>query len=878
MFGKENDQMNTLCAIKDNLFDDGCNINEMKQRQNSATSTTAQMTPNDKSFKGRCGSYSAHATPRRRKGRSITTSDDSIDATEDINLAGGQPKINEETANSSHYFKDIFGNRLSQYLSTLSFSTPFLSFSNDSILDSKSHEKQNCDSDVTSANSKNVKDNIKSSCVHDNESLLLKHATHSEIEPEKMCNISHENNCHAQRSTDTTGNFIPCDSIKLNDTSFPPKSVNLLRKRSTNTDSKTSKTSSPVKQPVRGKEKYTQTKPNQKSDLAKSITTTKHKKPASTNDNDRSTKIILDVEDNHVNNEKCNIKLSTAETSKQRQSKAFQSQSFESRSSIKRENNTNLSKCQKENRNENRPLLKNQVSENRNPEFKVSNASITQTEPHRDVSTEKRKRTQNKSNAIHTFGKAKHHVLSLSSRTENPILFENRSKQKENEQMVKGKPRYSSLSVIPNSLDNSLHSNSFAKPLEPSSSISNLKSRLLASDRISFTGAQQISSNSCVSIINQRLNNETSPPNVSKPFFMLTKTSENVLSYNNKTCPDPIHYLELSETTCSLPNTPFKKRLSEPLENNEKKNDQNNHQTSNLNINVTIKKNLASSPTIEKTSSTFFNRSKSSLNNQTSKTKGHPIWTVSKERSQSVQTLPITNGSEHLGHLPTTARRGLLHERLSQGRQSSLNPSSCYVDKEWKVRVWSELINFSFDCYGSVCVTANSNISAIQDAGFSAIQDSDTSFKNELPMPKDSPREEFHPLGFLGFKSLQNTPRGSGEISIASSSITNLSQFSQENVLVQFEHNCSPTISYTRDWNFQPKPKTRSESCCVLKRSEADTSQNASKIMKTNRQAKQFSAKRLNDILWYRFLSRLELRSFTLYANNSHVQIKILIC
>ena len=95
MFGKENDQMNPLCAIKDNLFDDGCNINEMKQRLNSATSTTAQMTPNDKSFKGRCGSYSAHATPRRRKGRSITTSDDCIDATDDINLADGQPKINE---------------------------------------------------------------------------------------------------------------------------------------------------------------------------------------------------------------------------------------------------------------------------------------------------------------------------------------------------------------------------------------------------------------------------------------------------------------------------------------------------------------------------------------------------------------------------------------------------------------------------------------------------------------------------------------------------------------------------------------------------------------------------------------------------------------
>ena len=176
--------------------------------------------------------------------------------------------------------------------------------------------------------------------------------------------------------------------------------------------------------------------------------------------------------------------------------------------------------------------------------------------------------------------------------------------------------------------------------------------------------------------------------------------------------------------------------------------------------------------------------------------------------------------------------------------------------QEWKVRVWSELINFSFDCYGSVCVNANSNISAIQDTGFLAIQDGDISFNNELP--KDSPREEFHPLGFLGFKSLQNTPRGSGEISIASSSITNLSQFSQENVLVQFEHNCSPTISYTRDWNFQPKPKTRSESCCVLKRSEADISQNASKIKKTNIQAKQFSAKRLNDILWYRFLSRLE--------------------
>ena len=686
MLGKENDQMNTLCGIKGNLFDDGCNINEMKQRLNSATSTTAQMTPNDKSFKGRCGSYSAHATPRRRKGISITKSDDSIDATEDIYLADGQPKINEETANSSHYFKDIFGNKLSRYLSTLSFSTPFLSFSNDSILDSKSHEKQNCDSDITSANSKNVKDNIKSSCVHDNESLLLKHAIHSEIEPEKMCNISHENNCHAQRTTDTTGNFIPCDSIKLNDTSYPPKSVNLLRKRSTNTDSKTSKylTSSPVKQPVRGKEKYTQTKPNQKSDLAKSITTTKHNKPASTNDNDRSTKITLDVVDNHVNNEKCNIKLSTAETSKQRQSKAFQSQSFESKSSIKRENNTNLSKCQKENRNENRPLLKNQVSENRSPQFEVSNASIAKTEPHKVVSAEKRKRTQNKSNAIHTFGKAKHHVLSLSSRGENPILFENRSKQKENEQMVKGKQRYSSLSVIPNSLDNSSHRNSLAKPLEPSSSISNLKSRLLANDRRSFSEAQQIASTSCVSIINQRLNNEPSPSNVSKPFFMLTKTSENVLSYNNKTCPDPIHYLELSETTCSLPNTPFKKRLSEPLENSEKKNDQNNHQASNLNINVTIQKNLASSPTIEKTTSTFFNRSKSSLNNRTSKTKGHPIWTVSKERSQSVQTLPIMNGSEHLGHVPTTTRKGLPHERLSQGRQSSLNPSSCYVDKNGK--------------------------------------------------------------------------------------------------------------------------------------------------------------------------------------------------
>jgi hypothetical protein len=47
------------------------------------------MTPNDKSFKGRCGSYSAHATPRRRKGISITKSDDSIDETEDISLPDG---------------------------------------------------------------------------------------------------------------------------------------------------------------------------------------------------------------------------------------------------------------------------------------------------------------------------------------------------------------------------------------------------------------------------------------------------------------------------------------------------------------------------------------------------------------------------------------------------------------------------------------------------------------------------------------------------------------------------------------------------------------------------------------------------------------------
>jgi hypothetical protein len=414
-----------------------------------------------------------------------------------------------------------------------------------------------------------------------------------------------------------------------------------------------------------------------------------------------------------------------------------------------------------------------------------------------------------------------------------------------------------------------------SKPLEHTSSISNLKARLLESEQHSSQiclNKQQDKSSSQTFKSNQPSNTSS----FARSFFM-RKSNNPELSrfYHNRQressypANDPIHDLELSETTCSLPNTPFKKK-SKFLENNPSSNcdDENNLKINNTQSLQRNNSMLCSSTTNTHHNHMPFNRSRTSLSSHPIRTGNNTkhIWADSKEKSQSVQTLSsCSNKDEQLLQPCATnaAKMRMSGKRLSETNKSKHKQACCYIDKHWKVRVWQELTNFSLDFNGTVCVSATNNNNSILSNCL--LQDGcDTNFKtNETSIftTNDSPREDSHPLGFLGFRSLSNTPRGS-DLSISSSSISNLSQQQHENVFVQFEHNCRPTISYSQDWSF--KTNRRSESCDVpnsnTKQSSCQDNNNYFAINKTNKDY-QISSKRLNDILWYRFLSRFVLRA-----------------
>ena len=109
---------------------DSCN-----RRTNEANMTH----PNTTTFKVHSGSYSAHSTPRRRRGFSVLSDNEKSnkETKDDICMKNGKPSKNLESsteANSSPFFKDIFGSKFSHYLSTISISNTFLSFSNESLL------------------------------------------------------------------------------------------------------------------------------------------------------------------------------------------------------------------------------------------------------------------------------------------------------------------------------------------------------------------------------------------------------------------------------------------------------------------------------------------------------------------------------------------------------------------------------------------------------------------------------------------------------------------------------------------------------------------------------------------------------------------------
>ena len=185
--------------------------------------------PNTSAFKVQSGSYSAHSTPRRRKGLSVLSEPENTnnDTKDDMYMKNGKPFINLEPSTgktSSPFFKDIFGSKFSNYLSTISFSNSFLSFSNESLLNSsgsKDNEKDNCHTSTTSSDAKNLNESNKHICTNESESLAIKHAIHSDAAkedgPEKIGNAQYKNNFETQNTSATSKVTTSSDDIKTNE-------------------------------------------------------------------------------------------------------------------------------------------------------------------------------------------------------------------------------------------------------------------------------------------------------------------------------------------------------------------------------------------------------------------------------------------------------------------------------------------------------------------------------------------------------------------------------------------------------------------------------------------------------------------------------------
>ena len=846
------DPMRHLGSVKDDQCGNNRNVSKCQQGKTNSLEIACAMTPNNTECKDQSGSYSAHATPRRRKSSLLSANQSSAHTEDDLNMNESQPTKGIDSS-SSQYFQDTFGHKLSQYLSTISFSNPFQSFSNESLLNERGKEKEN--RNVISTHAKNVDESITSICANENESLVSKHAIYSEVETKKMCNTSYKNSCQDKKCNSS---IRPDSTLSVSTTTkdICTNSSDAKMPRSEKDEKSQFKvfrslTSSSIKRDNLTDENISQLKRNQGYDSnTSSSVTRKPKKPELKHGNHTNKKTNLESSSN--SNEACNKKLCTRETLKHHPLKVGKSKSFENKSSItKNGSHANSSSCttEHESRKAN-GFVVNKINLGNEPknQTKYSQPLISNNE--KSQSLLKRKRIRKKC-TIHTFGMVKHHVLSMSSRSE-PITAESQSKL-QNGKEISEKPNYTSLEILPSSLTTKNLENCVEKPSERTSSIRNLKARLLANEL-----KNQTDQNS--TLVNTLQKPSFPSSNISKSFFMSKETAR---FYNRPYRYDPIHELELSETTCSLPNTPVKKRSNLVEDSNlecDKTYQSLNYKTEKSNF--SRPSNLAYPFPTSATTRTPFNRSITSLNHEAVSKSNRPICPASKGKSQSVQTLCSQNDNEHLSNLPNAAMVGLSSKQLPKRIHSVLKQSSCYRDKHWKVRVWSELSNFSLDFNGSVRVNNNNvilNISPIPP------HEVGTNLKNEgMLMNNISPREESHPLGFLGFRSLSNTPRGSGDLSLSSSSIPNLSQqhLFNENVLIQFEHTCKPSISYTKDiWSFQTKRINRTESCCEPKTTSKETrcsDINKSLTFDKTNNANQVRSKRLNDILWYRFLSRLD--------------------
>ena len=889
---------------------------------NMPTNEASMTHPNNSTFKVHSGSYSAHSTPRRRRGVSVLSDNEKSnkDTNDDIYMKNGKPLKNLESsteANSSPFFKDIFGSKFSHYLSTISISNTFLSFSNESLLNTsgiKGNDKDNCHNSKSLSDAKNNYEGRKHSCITENESLSTKHDIHSDI----VANDGPEENCTAKykNSLEKHNTYAKSDSTISLDTQSQESNSNAIEhsehkgKRYGNREETVSRkpsrslTSNSIKRDDPSRDKTLPLKRNQSFHFGKS-SSSKSKKPG-----------IQICEENHsdkkVNheqnsNEAFNKKLCTTKenVTKQHPKKLLQNKSVETKNSFKKEySQTDVLSHLKEKENGKRIETKLQTplpSTDPENQTKFSRTSITNKE--KCQNSIKRRRIRNKC-TLHTFGKAKNHVLSLSSKVPQ-IIFDNEPSER---QRTAVKPNYASFDILPtNSFPRKTTNEKVeVEPINPTSSLGNLRMRLLASELNSSD--KQDTKLSCSHSSNSL--QKPSPSNTfARSFFMRKDNNSNEgRFYNNHNLQshvtDSIHELELSETTCSLPNTPFKKR-SKLVENNntskveEKVNNQFDKSQSRMKMNKTLDCRLETSlSTINNNYNHMpFNRSHTSLSYQpVSKAGGRDnashLWAASKSKSHSFQMLSSSSKSTKQPCIAPQleVKERLLGKRLletnkhNQRKQKSL---CCYVDKQWKVRVWLELTNFSIDFNGFLSVSSNNNTSNIPNVQSLLVQDCDNNGKNANSLlTNESPREDTHPLGFLGFRSLNNTPRGSGDLSIASSSISSISQQqpqNHENVLVQFEHNCKPTISYSKDWNFKGRRKMRSESCCMPNSNRRerllschDNNSNFSEsslvsINKTNKDFnREISAKRLNDILWYRFLSRLGILIYKYHRHFFH--------
>ena len=883
---------------------------------NSSANESNMTHPNTTAFKVQSGSYSAHSTPRRRRGISVLSDTDRTnkDIKDDLYMKNGKSSIHLEPSTetgSTPFFKDIFGAKFSNYLSSISISNTFLSFSNESLLNTsggKDNDKDNCHTSKSlSEATKNKNESNKYSCANENESLSTKHASHSDLvandRPDQN-NITECKNNPRTQHTHTKSDFPSSNDTEVRDNSrnandpsvhkgkMTDKKNEILRCKQTR-----SLTSSSITRDGQSDgEKILPLKRIQSFDLGKS-SLNKNKKP-----------VIQIHKDNHPNkkvkpeqnsNEACNKKLCKTDENftKQHSKKLLQNKSIENKGSIKKENSQTRLLSH----------LKEKECEKRIPSFLPPTDPKTQTKCSQPSTTNKqkcqnsmkRRRIRNKC-TIHTFGKAKNHVLSLSTRRVPSIICDNNQNE---DQSVVQKLKHASIEAHPiHSLPKSTLELPVSEKIDispnPMSSLGNLRMRLLASEMNSMNSSDKQDTKLSCSHSTHSLQKPSPSNTFARSFFMRKDNNTNEGHFHNKThlpshVTDPIHDLELSETTCSLPNTPFKKRskLVENSNNALKPDIKVNHQLDNelpkLKMNKTFDCNMEVSSTIINNNYNHmpFNRSYTSLNYQhTPKPGGRDnashLWAASKSKSLSFQTLYSSNRKIKTPCIApqVEVKERLLGKRLietNKHNQRNQQPLCCYVDKQWKVRVWLELTNISIDFNGFLSVSSNNNNLSIPLVHSIPLQDCDNNGKNANSLlTNESPREDTHPLGFLGFRSLNNTPRGSGDLSMTSSSISNISQQPQpnfhENVLVQFEHYCKPTISYSQDWNFKGRRKMRSESCCMTNSNRRertfscqDNNSNMSEsslgpIKKTNKDFnREISSKRLNDILWYRFLSRL---------------------